>query len=77
MMTVSMFIAGVVIALIYGWTMTLVVLAGFPAIGYGGYLYAAASGAKAKGQQKEYALAGGQVEQAIAAIKTVKQLNGE
>jgi ATP-binding cassette subfamily B (MDR/TAP) protein 1 len=72
-----MFIAGFVIAFIYGWLMTLVVAASLPVIGYGGFLFASAAAKKDKGQEKEYAEAGGHVEQAIAAIKTVKQLNGE
>jgi len=76
-MTFSTLVSGFVIAFIYGWTMTLVLAAALPAIGFGGYLYSTASANKDKKQQKEYAEAGGNVEQAISEIKTVKQLNGE
>lgn len=76
-MTISMFIAGFVIAFVYGWLMTLVVLCTLPFIAIGGALYAAATEKKDKSQEKDYAEAGGYVEQALTAIKTVKQLNGE
>jgi ATP-binding cassette subfamily B (MDR/TAP) protein 1 len=76
-MTFAMFVAGFAIAFSKGWLMTLVTLCSLPAIAFGGYLYASAITSKDKDQEKEYAEAGGQAEQAIAAIKTVKQLNGE
>lgn len=57
--------------------MTLVVLCSLPFIAIGGALFAQASGTKDKDQEKDYAEAGGQVEQAISSIKTVKSLNGE
>ena len=76
-MTFSMFIAGFVIAFVYGWLMTLVVLCSLPFLAIGGMLYASASQKKIKDQEKDYAEAGGQAEQAFAAIKTVKQMNGE
>jgi ATP-binding cassette, subfamily B (MDR/TAP), member 1 len=76
-MTIAMFIAGFVIAFIKGWLMTLVTLASLPAIGLGGYLYSTAIAKKDTELQKEYSEAGGMAEQAIASIKTVKQLNGE
>jgi uncharacterized oligopeptide transporter (OPT) family protein len=60
-MTLSMFVAGFVIAFIYGWTMTLVVAASLPVIGFGGYLYSMASAKMDQGQEQEYAEAGGQV----------------
>ena len=49
-MTLSMFVAGFVIAFIYGWTMTLVVVASLPVIGFGGYLYSSASANREKSQ---------------------------
>ena len=76
-MTISMFLAGFIIAFIYGWLMTLVVLASLPIIAIGGMMYASAIESKDMNQEKDYAEAGGLVEQAIAGIKTVKQLNGE
>ena len=51
-MTLSMFVAGFVIAFIYGWLMTLVVAASLPLIAYGGYLFASASAKKDKGTEK-------------------------
>ena len=76
-MTISMFIAGFAIAFIYGWLMALVVIASLPVIAIGGILFATATAKKDTEQEKDYAEAGGQVEQAISGIKTVKQLNGE
>ncbi len=75
-MTFSMFIAGFVIAFVKGWLMTLVTLAALPALGFGGYLYSVATARKDTELEKEYSEAGGMAEQAIAAAKTVKQLNG-
>ena len=72
-----MFIAGFVIAFVKGWLMTLVSLATLPAIGLGGYLYSTAIAKKDTDLETEYGEAGGMAEQAIAAVKTVKQLNGE
>jgi ATP-binding cassette, subfamily B (MDR/TAP), member 1 len=76
-MVISMFVTGFVIAFIYGWLMTLVVILALPVIAFGGYLFMKASASKDLEQQSDYSEAGGQVEQAVAAIKTVKQLNGE
>lgn len=75
-MTVATLIAGFIFAFITGWLMTLVVLATIPALGIAGYFYISVIGEKDKREQKSYATAGGRAEQAIAAIKTVKQLNG-
>ena len=76
-MTIAMFIAGFVIAFVYGWLMTLVVISSIPAIAIGGMMYASATAKKDKENEKDYAEAGGMVEQAISGIRTVKQLNGE
>ena len=76
-MTIAMFIAGFVIAFVYGWLMTLVVLASLPAIAIGGGIYANTTAQKDQDQEKDYAEAGGLVEQAISGIKTIKQMNGE
>ena len=75
-MTLAMFVAGFIIAFIYGWLMTLVVMCSLPVIAIGGALFASATAKKDKDQEKDYAEAGGQVEQAISSIKTVKQMNG-
>lgn len=60
-MTLSMFVAGFVIAFVYGWLMTLVVLCSIPFLVIGGIMYASASEKKVKDQEKDYAEAGGQV----------------
>jgi ATP-binding cassette subfamily B (MDR/TAP) protein 1 len=75
-MTIATLIAGFIFAFITGWLMTLVVLATIPALGIAGYFYIKVIGEKDKKEQKSYAAAGGKAEQAISAIKTVKQLNG-
>jgi ATP-binding cassette subfamily B (MDR/TAP) protein 1 len=76
-MTFAMFVAGFIIAFITGWLMTLVTLCSLPVIGITGYFFMSALEGKDKALEKDYAIAGGKAEQAIAAIKTVKQLNGE
>ena len=76
-MTMSSIIPGVIFGFIIGWLMTLVVLATIPALGIAGYFYITIIGEKDKRSQKLYASAGGRALQAIAEIKTVKQLNGE
>lgn len=53
-MTISMLIAGFVIAFVYGWLMALVVLASLPVIAIGGMVYASSTGAKDKEQEKDY-----------------------
>lgn len=58
-MTFSMFIVGFVIAFVYGWLMTLVVLCSMPFIAIGGGLFAGAAAKKDKEQEKEYSEAGG------------------
>lgn len=76
-MTISMFIAGFIIAFINGWLMTFVLLASLPLIGVSGYFFINSTQQKDKNLEKDYAKAGGKAEQALSAIKTVKQLNGE
>ncbi len=71
-----MFVAGFVIAFIKGWLMTLVVACSIPALGISGFFFVSAIQNKDKALEKDYAKAGGRAEQAIGAIKTVKQLNG-
>ena len=69
-------IGGFSVAFSQGWLMTLVCLAGFPAIALSGMLYMRSLQAKAKEFQKIYSNAGSSAEQACFSIKTVKQLNG-
>jgi ATP-binding cassette subfamily B (MDR/TAP) protein 1 len=75
-MTVATLIAGFIFAFITGWLMSLVVMATLPALAITGYMFIVIVGEKDKREQKSYAMAGGRAEQAISAIKTVKQLNG-
>lgn len=77
MMTLGMFIAGFAIAFSIGWLMTFVMLACIPAIGLTGYVFMWSVQQKDEKTSKDYAEAGGLAEQALAAIKTVKMLNGE
>ena len=75
-MTVGMLIAGFIIGFVKGWLLAVVVLAVIPALGIAGFLYMRVIQNKDKRQKEAYAEAGGNSEQAIGAIKTVKQLNG-
>ena len=75
-MTVASILAGFIFAFIVGWLMTLVVLATLPALGIAGMFYMKVIGQKDKVSKKKYHTAGGKAEQALSAIKTVKQLNG-
>lgn len=75
-MTVTTFIAGFIYAFVSGWLMTLVIMAAIPTVAIAGYLHIKGIAGKDKLLQKAYAEAAGRAEQAIAAIKTVKQLNG-
>ena len=47
-MTFSMFIVGFIIAFVYGWLMTLVVMCSLPLIALGGGLFAGAAAKKDK-----------------------------
>lgn len=49
-MTISMFVTGFIIAFIYGWLMTLVVICALPVVGLGGYLFMQAIERKGKEQ---------------------------
>ena len=75
-MTLAMLIAGFIVAFLKGWLLTLVNLCAMPTVVFGGYLYASAITNTDKNQYKDYESAGGRAEQAISAIKTVKQMNG-
>jgi len=55
LMSISMFIAGFVIAFIYGWLLTLVVMASLPVIAFGGILFSQAIGRQSEEQEKDYA----------------------
>ena len=49
-MIISVFITGFIIAFIYGWLMTLVVICALPVIAFGGYLFMQAIERKGKEQ---------------------------
>lgn len=49
-MTISMFVAGFIIAFIKGWVMTLVIICSLPFIALGGFLFMSASAKKDKEQ---------------------------
>lgn len=75
-MTFAMLIAGFIFAFIKGWLMALVVLSTLPALGISGFFYMSVLINKNKNQEKQYSRAGGRAQQAVVAVKTVKQLNG-
>lgn len=66
-----------VVAFSKGWLLTLVLLGVFPVLLGSMYLYMYNVQNKGKREEKSYAVAGGRAQQALAAIKTVKMLNGE
>ncbi len=70
------FVTGFAIAFAKGWLMTLVVSTTLPVMAMAGYFYLRVIQNKDKKLQSDYAKAGGRAEQAIASIKTIKQLNG-
>lgn len=74
---IAMAISGMVVAFAKGWLLTLVLLGVFPILIGSMYLYMFNVQNKGKREEKSYASAGGRAEQALAAIKTVKMLNGE
>ena len=69
-------IAGFIIAYIKGWQMALVVTAGIPAIGFTGFIYVTILQSKDAKTSTLYNKAGGNAEEGIGSIKTVKSLNG-
>lgn len=76
-MVMANLVGGLIFGFITGWTLTLVLLATFPALAIAGTFYMWVIENKDKNEQKAYSRAGGRAEQALSAIKTVKQLNGE
>lgn len=74
---IAMAITGLVIAFAKGWLLTLVLFGVFPVLIGSMYLYMRHIQTKGQKEQKSYDIAGGRAEQALAAIKTVKMLNGE
>ncbi len=76
MYVIAMAISGMVVAFARGWLLTLVLLGVFPIIIGSMYLFMYNVQNKGKREEKSYSVAGGRAEQALAAIKTVKMLNG-
>jgi ATP-binding cassette subfamily B (MDR/TAP) protein 1 len=73
---IAMGISGLIVAFVSGWLLTLVLLSVFPLLIGSMYLYMKNVQNKGKREEKSYSSAGGKAEQALAAIKTVKMLNG-
>jgi len=76
-MTISNIIIGLIFGFVKGWLMSLVLLATLPALAMAGFLYIYVLENKYATEQEMYMKAGGKAEQAISAVKTVKQLSGE
>lgn len=75
-MTISTLITSLIIAFVKGWLMSLVAIVSIPVVILGAKIYSHAIGKKNSEVEHEYSEAGGLSEQAISAIRTVKQLNG-
>ncbi len=74
---IAMGVSGLIIAFIKGWLLALVLLGDFPLVIASVYLCMYNIQTRGKREDKNYIIAGGRAEQALAAIKTVKMLNGE
>lgn len=75
-MTSAMMIAGIVIAFVHGWLLSLVLLATLPFLIYAYYIYGKASANKNKVEEDAFAKVGGKMEEIFSSIQTVKMLNG-
>jgi len=73
----SMFLAGFVIGFVYGWELTLVLLAMVPALAISGAAMMHFMSFLKNTSQKAYAVAGGVAEEHISAIRTVQMFGGE
>lgn len=73
----AMFICGAAIAFAVRWTITLIIFVALPFIGVAGFLFIYLIELKNINFLKFYKKAGSRAEEAIAAIKTVKMLNGQ
>ena len=73
----STFFAGIIIAFVRGWKMTLVILSLLPILGFAGFLLTYVSGKMSENINKAYAKANSVAQQALGNIRTVYAFNGE
>ena len=68
---------GLIIGFIYGWKLTLVVLAVLPVLAISGYLFFYVTTEFSKSELDAYAKAGGVAEEVLAGIRTVTAFSGQ
>jgi len=71
------FLGGIIIAFIYGWKMSLVIMATFPIIAFTGYLFFTATTRFTNDELKAYAKAGDVAEEVLSSIRTVTAFGGQ
>lgn len=76
-MTISSTIAGIIIAFVYGWLLSIVIFVVFPLLGIASYFFTLTLQNITSQNIESYSQAGGKAEEAITGIKTVKALGGE
>ena len=76
-MTISMLIAGLIIAFVKSWVLSLTLFAVLLIIPIGGIIFSIGQGFRLGKTTEIMDHAGGLAEQSIRSIKTVKQMNGE
>ena len=74
---VAQTIGGIVIGFIYGWKMSLVVLACTPAIAVTGYVFFVVTTKFSKSELDSYAKAGDVAEEVLSSIRTVTAFGGQ
>ncbi|CAG5103938.1 Oidioi.mRNA.OKI2018_I69.chr1.g1009.t1.cds [Oikopleura dioica] len=70
-------VAGLAIALYFGWELGLVCIATIPLIALGGFVWMVAQSNESKKELDNYTEAGGVAEEVLASIKTVTAFNGQ
>ncbi|KAI0558615.1 ABC transporter [Gracilaria domingensis] len=71
------FITGFIIAFIYGWKLTLIILAISPLLALGGVLFGKLAAESSSDTQKSYGAAGGVASEVLSLIRTVTAYNGQ
>eukprot|EP00178_Gracilaria_changii_P015844 TRINITY_DN444_c7_g1_i1.p1 TRINITY_DN444_c7_g1~~TRINITY_DN444_c7_g1_i1.p1 ORF type:complete len:1288 (-),score=283.32 TRINITY_DN444_c7_g1_i1:6972-10835(-) len=71
------FITGFIIAFIYGWKLTLIILAISPLLALGGVMFGKLAAESSSDTQKSYGAAGGVASEVLSLIRTVTAYNGQ
>ncbi|CAN8075644.1 unnamed protein product [Agarophyton chilense] len=71
------FVVGFIIALIYGWKLTLIILSVAPLLALGGVLFGKLAAESTSDSQKSYGAAGGVASEVLSLIRTVTAYNGQ